>query len=191
MNIEFKKINTLSNYISFLRILLATPIFFFIRDINEFNGARNILVGLYMFAFLTDIADGFFARKLNQISELGKIIDPLADKILVIMITIFLYYYGIIPGFYFWIIVLRDVIIFVGGIFVSKKIGKVLPSDYLGKFTVLTIGIFIIIVTLGVPPDDTIYKIFFYGSMLSSFASVINYGIRAVKEIKKAENEVL
>ncbi len=191
MKIEFKKINTFSNYISFLRILLAVPIFFFIRDINEFNGARHILVGLYIFAFLTDIADGYFARKLNQISELGKIIDPLADKILTIMVIIYLYYYDILPSYYFWIIVLRDAIIFIGGIFVSTKIGKVLPSDYLGKFTVLTIGSFIIIVTLGFTEQDFLYKIFFYGSIAFSFASVINYGIRGVKEIKKVENEIL
>ncbi len=103
--------------------------------------ARYILLSLYILVYLTDIADGYFARKFNQISELGKIIDPLADKILVILVVAYLYYYEIIPAYYFWIIILRDLIIFIGGIIVSKKIGKVLPSNYLGKATVLSIGI--------------------------------------------------
>ena len=146
MKIEFKKIYTVSNFVSFFRILLAIPIFFYIRGINEIEGARYILLSLYMLAYLSDLADGYFARKFNEVSELGKIIDPLADKILVIIIVIYLYYYEIIPEFYFWIIVLRDVLIFLGGMVISRKIGMVLPSNYLGKITVLSIGVFIIVV---------------------------------------------
>lgn len=185
MKIQIKKINTYSNYISFLRILLGIPIFYFVSNINEIEGARYILVGFYMLAYLTDILDGYLARKLNEISELGKIIDPLADKVLVIMIVIYLYYFEIIPSYYFWIVVLRDLVIFTGGIFVSKKIGYVLPSNYLGKGTVLSIGIFIIIVTLGYTYGDVLYEIFHHMSIVLSFASVISYGIRGYKEVKK------
>ena len=178
MKLEFKKIYTLSNFISFLRILLAIPIFYYVSNITIVSGARYILLFLYFLAYLSDIADGYFARKYNQISELGKIIDPLADKILVILVVAYLYYYEIIPGFYFMIIILRDILIFVGGIIVSKKIGKVLPSNYLGKATVLSIGLFIIIVTLGVTNNQILYQIFLWLSILLSFASVILYGLR-------------
>ncbi|MCP5064306.1 MAG: hypothetical protein GY936_17845, partial [Ignavibacteriae bacterium] len=125
MRIKFQQINTISNYVSFSRVLLGIPIYIYVSQINEIENARNILIGLYIAAYITDILDGFLARKLNQISELGKIIDPLADKILVIMIVSYLYIFNIIPPIYFWIIVLRDLIIFAGGIIVSKKIGKV------------------------------------------------------------------
>ena len=111
MKLEFKKINTFSNYISFFRILLAAPIFYYVSNINFIEGARSILLFLYFLVYLSDIADGYFARKLNQVSELGKIIDPLADKILVILVVTYLYYLEIIPGYYYWIIILRDVII--------------------------------------------------------------------------------
>ena len=189
MKLEFKKIYTLSNFISFLRILLAIPIFYYVSNITIVSGARYILLFLYFLAYLSDIADGYFARKYNQISELGKIIDPLADKILVILIVAYLYYYEIIPGFYFMIIILRDILIFVGGIIVSKKIGKVLPSNYLGKATVLSIGLFIIIVTLGVTNNQILYQIFLWLSILLSFASVILYGLRGFQEVKKVKNE--
>ena len=185
MRLELNKIYTLSNFISFVRILLAIPIFYYISNINDISGARYILLSLYILAYLTDIADGYFARKFDQISELGKIIDPLADKILVILVVAYLYYYEILPEFYFWIIILS------GGIFVSKKIGKVLPSNYLGKATVLSIGIFIIIVTLGITNNQILYQLFLWISMLLSFASVIFYGFRGFQEIKKVRNETV
>ena len=191
MNIEFNKINTLSNYISFFRILLAVPIFIFISNIDEIEGARYILLSLYILVYLTDIADGYFARKFNQVSELGKIIDPLADKILVFLVIVYLYYFEFIPSYYFWIIILRDIIIFIGGIFVSKKIGKVLPSNYLGKLTVIFIGFFIIMVTLGLENENIFYQIFFYGSLILSFISVFFYGLRGYQEVKKVNNETV
>jgi CDP-diacylglycerol--glycerol-3-phosphate 3-phosphatidyltransferase len=191
MHLEFKKIYTLSNFISFTRILLAIPIFYYVSNINVISGARYILLSFYILVYLTDIADGYFARKFNQISELGKIIDPLADKILVILVVAYLYYYEILPEYYFWIIILRDLVIFTGGVIVSKKIGKVLPSNYLGKATVLSIGLFIIIVTLGVTNNQIIYQIFLWLSILLSFASVILYGYRGFQEVKKAENEIV
>jgi CDP-diacylglycerol--glycerol-3-phosphate 3-phosphatidyltransferase len=188
MKIKFTQINTISNYVSFSRVLLGIPIYFYVSQINEIINARDILIGLYIVPYITDILDAYLARKLNQISELGKIIDPLADKILVIMIVSFLYSFNIIPPIYFWIIILRDLIIFAGGIFVSKKIGKVLPSDYLGKATVLTIGFFIIAVTANLNSMSIFYQALYYGSLLLSFASVINYGLRGMKEIKRETN---
>lgn len=186
MKIEFNKIHTVSNYISFTRLFLAIPIFYFVSNIDKINGARTYLISLYLFAYLTDILDGYFARKLNEISELGKIIDPFADKFLVIMIVIFYYNYDLIPQLYLWVIILRDLFIFTGGIFVSKKIGSVLPSNYLGKFTVLLIGIFLIIVTLGYKSSDLLYQIFYFITIILSMLSVIVYAVRGYKEINKA-----
>ncbi len=191
MKITFKKINTVSNYISFSRVLLGIPIFIFVSNINTIEGARYILVALYFLAYLTDIADGYFARKFNEVSELGKIVDPLADKLLVFLVVTYLYYYSIIPAYYFWIIVSRDLIIFIGGIFVSRKIGMVLPSNYLGKATVLCIGFYIIVVTLGINEANFLHIIFFYGSLILSFASVISYGLRGFKEVQKVNNETV
>jgi CDP-diacylglycerol--glycerol-3-phosphate 3-phosphatidyltransferase len=191
MKITFKKINTVSNYISFSRVLLGIPIFIFVSNINTIEGARYILVAFYFLAYLTDIADGYFARKFNEVSELGKIVDPLADKLLVFLVVTYLYYYSIIPAYYFWIIVSRDLIIFIGGIFVSRKIGMVLPSNYLGKATVLCIGFYIIVVTLGINEANFLHIVFFYGSLILSFASVISYGLRGFKEVQKVNNETV
>jgi len=189
MKLEFRKIYTFSNFISFFRILLAIPIYFYISGINDIEGARTILLWLYFLVYLSDIADGYFARKFDQVTELGKIIDPLADKVLVLLVVSYLYYFEIIPSYYFWIIILRDMIIFCGGIIVSNKIGRVLPSNYLGKITVLSIGAFIIIVTIGVGEDKVLYLISLYCSIILSLASVLVYGFRGFREVKKGKYE--
>ena len=190
MKIQIKQINTLSNYISFTRILLAIPIYYFVSNIEVIEHSRIILVALYILAYITDLLDGYFARKNNEITELGKIIDPLADKILVIMIVAYLYYFNLLPNYYFWIIILRDLIIFTGGIFVSNKLGKVLPSNYLGKGTVFSIGLFIIAVTIGIKTESVVYNILLYVSIILSFSSVFSYGTRAFNEIKRNKNGI-
>ncbi len=178
------KFNTVSNYISLFRLLLSVPVYFLLDGMMENEEYRTVLIVLLWIAYFSDIADGYFARKFDQISEWGKIIDPLADKVLVVIIVIKLFMMSEIPDYYFWIIVLRDVIIFTGGVFVSKKLGKVLPSDYVGKVTVATIALFIMVVILNISREFWLYQLLLYVSIILSFASVINYGLRAYKIIK-------
>lgn len=189
MNINFKEIFLLPNLISLFRLLLFIPFLIFFQRLEENDIYRTYILVLIGVAFLSDLTDGFIARKTNQISELGKILDPLADKLLVALIIINLFVLGKIPTFYFLIIILRDIIIFIGGIFVSKKIGKVLPSNLLGKLTVLSIGFFIIAVVLNTEPSNQIYQLLFYLSILLSLASVVGYTMRAFELISWKKNE--
>ncbi|MBU0473325.1 MAG: CDP-alcohol phosphatidyltransferase family protein [Bacteroidetes bacterium] len=184
MKYSKKDIFNISNFVSMLRVLLVMPTAYFLSGINEVEYYRIIVVLFFVGAYLTDLLDGFLARKLNQITEFGKIIDPLADKIFVIMIVFQLFWMKEIPEYYFWIIILRDVIIFTGGIFVSKIIGKVLPSNLLGKITVASIAAFLLAVVCGVQKIEWLYGILLNLSIFLSFASVIGYGIRAYENIK-------
>ncbi len=192
MKIYYKEIFKASNLISVSRMLLVFPTAYFLSQINEIESYRIIVILFFLGAYLTDLLDGFVARKLNQITELGKIIDPLADKVYVMMIVFQLFWMEEIPAFYFWIIILRDVIIFVGGIFVSKFIGKVLPSNLLGKITVASIAVFLLGVVGGAAKIEWLYNYLLYQSIFLSFASVIGYGVRAYENIKwvKEHNNV-
>lgn len=191
MKVSFDKIYTKSNLISFFRLLLVFPAFILLDKIEESSDIRYWMVGLYFFAYLTDLLDGFLARKYNEISEFGKVMDPLADKVLIGMIVIKLYLIGEIPAVYFWIVILRDIIIFSGGVLVTKKIGKVLPSNLLGKITVTSIGFFIIAVTLNISNTSLLYNLLFYLSLSLSFISVIGYAIRGYDSIKWNKNETI
>jgi len=185
MKINFSEINTKSNYLSLFRIFLAIPIFYFIGKIQQGENVRYIVFGLWFLAYLTDIGDGYLARKFNEVTEMGKIIDPLADKILVSLIIIKFYLDGLIPDYYFFIIILRDVIIFIGGVYVSKRIGKVLPSNKLGKMTVFSIMLFFIAVLFNFEVViPWLYSFFFYASIFLAFASLVGYAIRGYDAIK-------
>ncbi len=191
MKINLKDIYNKSNLISIFRMLLVIPTIYFLSEINEIDYYRIIVIILFFAVYVSDILDGYIARKYNEVTELGKIIDPLADKIYVIVIIIKLYQMGEIPEIYFWIILLRDVIIFFGGIIVSNIIGKVLPSNLLGKITVVSIAFFLLGVVGNAEKVPWLYNFLYYSSLFLSFASVIGYAIRGIESVrwyKKNEN---
>lgn len=188
MKFNNDKIFTISNFISFLRLLLVIPLWFLLDHYSN-QTVRYITFALCIFAAATDMLDGYLARKLNQITELGKIIDPLADKAAMAVIVIKLYTIGEINTFYFLSIIIRDLLIFLGGIYVSKIIGKVLPSNKLGKITVLNIGIVVLFVLLGYHKDNIIFDIFYYSSIILMFISFFAYALRAKEFILKKANE--
>ncbi len=186
-----EKVLTTSNILSFLRLLLAIPIWILLGNLSTSAeqtssiNIRFIVLGICLVMMLTDFLDGYFARKRNEITEIGKVIDPLADKIGVGVIVLRLFLLELLPAYYFWIVVLRDVIILIGGIYVTSKIGKVLPSNYVGKVTVTIISIVMVLAIVGIQQDNLIYLIFYYTSIVLIFVSLITYIIRATEYLKK------
>lgn len=184
MKLELNKIYTKSNLISFVRLLLVAPTIYFISNIPEHDEYRFIVLSLFLLAYLSDLLDGYLARKYNEISELGKIIDPLADKVFVIAIVFQLFLSGEITPLYFWIIVSRDILILLGGVFVTYITGKVLPSNLLGKITVASIGMFLLVVVAGARGIPWLYNLLQYLSIFLSFASILGYALRGYETIK-------
>lgn len=183
--INIKEIYTKSNLLSLFRLLLAIPLWMLLDD---FETNRFFVFGLCLFAAFTDILDGYLARKFNEVTEFGKVIDPLADKIAMAAVVIKLYLIGQIPPLYFFLIIGRDVLIFLGGIIVSRKIGRVLPSNKLGKIAVLNIGIVLLLMLSGFNRVSMVYLIFYYSSIILIFASFAGYIIRAGEFIKRKNN---
>ena len=100
-----KKENT-PNIISFARIVLILPIVFLLEQRN-----LSYVWILLLIAGITDFLDGYFARKFNLISKIGSIIDPLADKIIIIIPLIWLCKESLIPYWSLSLITLREFII--------------------------------------------------------------------------------
>jgi len=178
------KIFNASNSLSFIRLLLVIPAWFAFNNFDE-NLARYSVAAIGVIATITDILDGYLARKLNQITEFGKVIDPLADKVLIVFVVLNLFLLGEIPDYYFYMIVVRDVLILTGGLIVSKKLGKVLPSDYIGKATVLSIAFVLLMILLNVDSNSIPYLILYYLSIVLIFASLGNYIIKAIKALSQ------
>jgi CDP-diacylglycerol--glycerol-3-phosphate 3-phosphatidyltransferase len=188
MKYNSKEIFTISNGISFLRFLLVIPLWFLLDNYNS-QSVRYITFALCVFAAATDVLDGYLARKLNQITEVGKIIDPLADKAAMAVIVVKLFLIGEISSFYFLTIILRDLTIFIGGLFVAKILGRVLPSNKLGKITVLFIGSVVLLILIGANRQNNFYLFIYYSSIILMFTSLFAYVYRAMEFIKKKKNE--
>lgn len=140
-----KGIFTLSNFLSFIRIFLIIPIFLYLAEDNRVMALIYILI-----AVSTDILDGYFARKFNQITDLGKVLDPLADKFCTIGGLIALSLYQDFPWFLTSIIILKDILIILGSIFLISKRHVVISSNVPGKITVFLIAITVIVYLLNI-----------------------------------------
>jgi CDP-diacylglycerol--glycerol-3-phosphate 3-phosphatidyltransferase len=101
-------------------------------------------IGLVFIAIATDYLDGIFARKLNQISEYGKIFDPLADKIAIGTLVILLVMYRDLPSWVAIVIVGRDFLILLFGLFMTRRLKYVTSSSRLGKWTAFIIALMIV-----------------------------------------------
>lgn len=129
----------LPNLISLSRFLLT--LFTVIILLSSLKDKYLFSLIIIILIWISDLLDGYIARKRNEITELGKIIDPLADKFCVISISLILLIQNVIPTWFVLIIVLRDVIIFSGGLYLKYVKNIVLMSNRTGKISVFIIGL--------------------------------------------------
>lgn len=125
--------------------------------------------------YFSDLLDGYLARKLNQVSEFGKIIDPLADKICVIVICVILLFIGKIPLWFVMIVVLRDLLILGFGIYLNKKKDIRLMSNFPGKTAVFSIGVVILFSIIDSPVLKSINNYLYFVSIALIFYSSYLY----------------
>ncbi|MEO8211249.1 MAG: CDP-alcohol phosphatidyltransferase family protein [bacterium] len=165
-----------SNLISVLRIILLIPVSYFL--INDFEGKNTLIIILVLCMYFSDLLDGYLARRLNQVSELGKIIDPLADKISVIVISIILLCMNKIPFWFVAIIVLRDMFIFGFGLYLSNKKNIRLMSNNPGKIAVFSIGVIILFSIINSPVLIEINNYLYFISLALILYSSVLYFVR-------------
>ena len=115
---------------------------------------RQVAAALGFTAFLvfTDFADGYFARKFNQISELGKILDPLADKVTAALAFIALYLAYDLPFWIVAVIVGRDILILMGSAILISHLPYVTPSVISGKIAVTVLSLMYVVFLIGLEP---------------------------------------
>src|SRR6267143_4158173 len=138
-----KSVWTVSNVLSFVRVLLVIPIAMLLG--GDDPSSRFAAAGLIVLAALTDYFDGLLARKLHQVTEVGKTIDPLADKIAVGVVAFVLTVQGKLPLWFLVLVLLRDGAIFLGAAYVRRVKGLVLQSNEAGKWAVSLIAALILV----------------------------------------------
>ncbi|NLN39862.1 MAG: CDP-diacylglycerol--glycerol-3-phosphate 3-phosphatidyltransferase [Smithella sp.] len=129
MNIT-RQIFNLPNTITLARISVVPFLFFLLADPGALWSL--VLAGLFVLASITDFFDGYFARKYNLITTMGKFLDPLADKLIVNTAMILMIPIGRIDAWIVVIIIMRDLI--VDGIrSIASSDGIYLQASVLGK----------------------------------------------------------
>jgi len=177
-----ERIFTISNFLSCLRIILLIPITILL--IGDVSSNRMYILTLMIIAALTDTFDGVIARKLNQVTEFGKMIDPIADKVSVGVVVIVLFLQGKIPSWFMVIIVLRDFMILAGGYYIKKKKNIILQSNKSGKWAVTIIALLIIVTVVDYNELILLKTILLYLSTFMLFLSFIIYFNRFKTEIQ-------
>jgi len=129
------------NLLSIIRIGLVYPI---LNNIYLLNYKVSLII--FVIASITDALDGYLARKLNWQSELGKILDPVADKLLLSGAIFVLWLSDLIPFYVFFILIARDVIILLGAAFQMTLTDSKAPyPNFLGKFTTIMLIVYIVV----------------------------------------------
>lgn len=168
------------NLLSLSRIFLAIPVF-----ILTALGEKYFIAALIVFivASLTDLFDGLIARKKGQVTDLGKFLDQISDKILINSTFIALLTTGNIPGWFVALIVGRDTYVSGLRMFLASK-DIIIPADILGKIkTVLEI---VLIVLIYLQLWNILSNILLYLTLIISLASAANYTIKNLKAFTEA-----
>lgn len=159
------------NLISFLRIILVVPVVLTLLS-DDFSTA----LVLFAVAGLSDALDGFLAKHYHWESRLGSILDPLADKLLLVASYATLVWLSLLPSWLLWIVLGRDILIISGALAYHYLVGKfdLLPlwSSKINTFLQITLVLLVIIQQLGLFDGQ-------YGVIIATWlvvASIISSG---------------
>jgi cardiolipin synthase len=163
------------NIISMFRFMLIPFFaFFFLSTMEE---GRLIAGVIFALACISDIIDGYIARKYHMITKLGEALDPLADKLMQMTVVLCVWFKNVIGVWIVFAFILKEVLMIVGGTVMMTKFKHVIPSKWYGKAaTVLvSLAVFIAIVFKDLPPH--FIDIMFGGALGMSLFAFIRYYI--------------
>lgn len=169
----------LANKLTLSRFLFS--ILFVVFFYMEGELFKLLALIVFVLAAVTDFVDGYVARHYNQITELGKLMDPLADKVLVFSALVLFCENGMVPGWLVILILSRDLMI---GIFraVAAQKGEVIAADKIGKSkTVVQMVSTVLMLTGHAMGNEALVLTALYGLYLAlalTLISGVNYVIK-------------
>ncbi len=172
-----------SNLLSIIRLGL-TPFIF--HSIIRRSHLATLIIGAL--AILTDMLDGYFARRLNQRTNLGKILDPIADKAIIssVIIALILSNSGF-PRWAFGIVIIRDVLIVIANIFLFHRTQTIARSDRWGKCTTFFLATALVLYVLAdsgsIPPFSPFYVLCV--GLVFALISVLNYSWQLLRLLQQ------
>ncbi len=181
-----EKIINWPNSLSFFRIILIVPTIYLL--LNEYYKQAFFVL---IVASFTDFLDGFLARRLNQTTLIGKLLDPLADKILINYSFLLFTIQGLIPQFLWITVFFKDTVLIVGSLLIltyNKK--DVIKSSIVGKmatFFQIILLLYILLNKLFVINEKNIFIAIVYAVFVFSVLALLHYVKKALFLLKNME----
>lgn len=164
----------LPNKLTVLRVLLI-PFFVLFTLVDLVPGySKYIAVLIFIAASLTDLLDGKIARKYNLVTNFGKFMDPLADKLLVCAALICLVSEKLLPAWMVIIIISREFIIS-GFRLVASDNGVVIAASYWGKFKTVFQMIAVVLLIVKIDALSVVTDIFLWAAVVLTVVSLMDY----------------
>ena len=176
---------TVANLLSVLRLVLVVPITYLILV----DGPLSWVFGLILLALMTDWFDGRVARWSRTVSEWGKVLDPLADKVAGAAVVLALVVRGALPLWFLGVLIGRDLIIVLGGVVLARRTGQVVMSVWMGKVAVTALAITVLAALLRA--DEPVLAACLWittGLLLYSF---VLYAVRFARLIRRGPAPVV
>lgn len=172
----------LPNKLTMFRVILI-PVFIIVlmSGLIPQPASRYIAVVIFCVASFTDYLDGHIARKYNLVTNFGKFMDPLADKLLVSAAMICMIELGMLPAWVVIIIISREFII-TGFRLIAAESGLVIAASWWGKIKTVTQMIMIILMLLGV--NTIIGSILVILATVFTIVSGVDYIVKNISVLK-------
>jgi len=138
-----------ANKLTMIRVILI-PAFLVVLYIG-FTGSHYAAMVIFIAAGLTDIADGYIARRHNQVTDFGKLMDPLADKILVLAAMLWFIERGVMPAWVVLIVVVREFMVTALRL-IAVDNGRVIAAAISGKIKTVVTMVCLTIMFLDLEP---------------------------------------
>lgn len=173
------------NILSVFRIVLV-PVFA-IAYFSDSPNAKIYATGIYLLAAATDYLDGRIARKYNLVSKLGRILDPLGDKLMTFAVLICITIERLVPIWAVVIFFIKEMLMAVGGLLVYNRLTDMPPSNYFGKCaTVVFVIVCAILMLFKVPKVYATAMIAFaIIVMLVAFVSYLIKYLKIIRSLKR------
>ncbi len=170
---------TIPNALTFLRILLI-PVF----AVLYLKGEPYWALGVFALASLTDCFDGLLARKLNQISSMGKLLDPLADKLMVVTAIACHVALGVFPWPALLIMGVKELLMVVGGAVMLGR-GTVVYANYYGKTATVFLMAAVIAGFFAGPLNEAGFPVHQWLLWIAVGLSLLALGVYAAQSFRK------
>ena len=155
-------------------MIMIVPFVFFMLTNAAGDMSKWIALALFVIASLTDLLDGKIARKYNLVTNFGKFMDPLADKLLVCAAMICLVEMGKIPSWVVIIIISREFIIS-GFRLIASDNGVVIAASYWGKFKTVFQMVMIILMIADIAAISVVTQVVMWIALILTVVSLVDY----------------